>query len=79
MDHEVIPQICDLVVELVQGPLHFYIKDKYKSDHGGGGLQKDLFSSLHHPLSWSNKFGNERGKRGTLVVKVGDNDKEMLF
>jgi hypothetical protein len=30
---------------------------------------KDIFSGLHYPLTWSNGFCGQRGKRGALVEK----------
>jgi hypothetical protein len=67
MDHEVVPQICDLVVELVLGPLHFYIKDKCKRDHESGGLQKGYSQAYiihcHVPTSLV-----MRGAKGVILL-----------
>jgi hypothetical protein len=29
-----------------------------------------MFLGLHYPLSWSNKFWNARGKRGSLATNI---------
>jgi hypothetical protein len=62
----------ELTDEPVFGPLRFTPRRKCQSGHGVRGPHKYTFKGLHHPLTWSNGFCGERGKRGAMIEKGRD-------
>ena len=59
-----------LAIEIIPDHFDLHKGKKFKSDHEGWGPHKNLFSALYYPLSWSNGFCSERGRKRLTCRKI---------
>ena len=81
MDHAVVScssKLCDWPLNLSQDHLSLH---QQKNVRVTMDLRspKGLFSDLHHPLTWSNRFCSERGKNGSHTANIrGPSSNDMV-
>ena len=81
MDYEVIPRPCKSVDWLLNSSHdHFGLHKENMSEWAWRSRSpKDIYQGLKNPLTQSNRFCGERGKRSGLVGKGGARAKEMML